>query len=169
MKYIWLILILLAFISGCFMGESTTPCKCPSADTVTIVHHTIDTVEGATKNHWYAKHDTMWIVNFDTVPISDSDCDSVRLVVTASADSSVTVESTVHGKLLGQVIHGTSKETIINHYSPVQNRTSWLIGVDAGLNHVAPKVTMIRNRGYYSAGYDVITGSPVVGFGIKLR
>ena len=96
------------------------------SDTVVVYDtiHRVDTIEIEKIKpvaSYYAKHDTTWIVNFDTIKISQSDCDSVREYANYNRDSSVLVRSTVHGLMLGQVIDSrlvNTTKTITNTQYP---------------------------------------------------
>lgn len=168
MKYLVPVLILLAFIAGCRFGNHTeiTPAQ--------VVHDTIHDVDSipypvaVSTRVAYPSHKSDTVSVHDTVPVSPLDCDSIRDYLTYSRDSLVKVKSTVRGTLLGQVIDAKSVTVTETHYIGVSKNYDLYAGVTVGFNYVAPSLTLARSKSYVSVGYDVLSKTPTVGYGVRL-
>lgn len=166
------ILILCLFLVKCgwHNGDGTTP----KADTVTVVDtvYHIDTVtvnEIQTVDKWYAKHDTIWVVDFDTIKLYESDCDSIRQTVAFNSDSSVQVTSLTHGRILRQIIDSRIVNTTNTITNPVKSpRFALYGGLSVSPNTIAPELTLTRKKDLIGVGYDVLNRWPTVRYGVKI-
>lgn len=145
-------------------------------DTVTVYDtiHRVDTVlveKITVTEKWYAKHDTAWIVNFDTIKISDSDCDSIRQTVAYSGDSLVKVTSTVHGKLLGQVIDSRAVNTTTTIKLPPDPDRFTVYGhVSVSTASIGAGIIVARRRDMFGIQEVFLPGMavPCITYGVKL-
>jgi len=167
------VLILCLFIIKC--GTGTNDNGNTTSDTVVVydtIHHidtvAVDKIKSVTS--YYAKHDTTWIVNFDTVKIAESDCDSVRDYSNYNRDSSVIVKSTVHGIMLGQIIDSR----IINKAITITNTEypSFTMYGQVGVSTVSitAGIVIARKRDMFGVSEVFYEGKavPQIHYGIKL-
>ena len=165
-----LFLIIVLLVTKCNWGKE--PDRTPRVDSIirydTI--HRVDTVtEQKTVNSWFAKHDTVFIVQFDTIALSANDCDSVRQTVAFNRDSSVQVTSLTHGRILRQIIESrqvNTTTTITEHPQPFK----WALfaGANMQIGSVAPMVELQVRKDKFSVGYNLLNQSPQIGYSRQL-
>ena len=176
MKYLVPVLILLAFIAGCRFGNHTEiiPAR--------VVHDTVHDIDSipypvavSARAVYIPYKDSVKGSFSDSiiptpVTVSPSDCDSIRDYLTYSHDSLVKVKSTVHGTLLSQVIDAKIVNTTVEvpHYMGASKSYDLYAGMTVGLNYIAPSLTLSRSKSYVSVGYDVLSKTPTVGYGVRL-
>ena len=189
MKYFAaVIIVILIFLGGGYVGYYQKKCDCEtcSTDTVFVPGDTF-VFEKPTPTKTYsskgtANHSTLSVVKkyFTTdsalnhLPdtgqlVTLNPCDSIR--VYEYSDTMVTIVDSVHGVLLNQTIIRKPFQVItktIRKDSLVFQR-GFYFGGAAGLNSIRIEAELVDKKGWsYSAGYDIINKSPVLGIKRKL-
>jgi hypothetical protein len=166
-----IVLILCLFIVKC--GWRDPQNTTPQEPTVVTVHDTVvmvDTIDyPTTVIKWYAKHDTAFIVQFDTIALSDNDCDSVRQSVAYNRDSSVQVTSLTHGRILRQVIESRQVNTTTTITTPPQS-FKWALsgGINLGLDMIEPNFAIQVKKDRFALGFNALNRTPVIGYSREL-
>lgn len=166
MKYLgWVILIILAYVAGC--NNKPKPVVAPPSKVEIRIHDTIR-MPGAVKTYPPVRiHDTTVIAAvagyapYDEVAETGNyPCDdSIR--VYESKHGYLTIRDSVRGTLLMQIISGDTTFSI---------EPKWKLygGVSVGISHLAPSVIIAKQRSYISVGYDIMSKTPTVGYGVTL-
>jgi hypothetical protein len=183
MKYFAAVIIaILIFLGGSYFGYHQKKCDCAcSTDTVFIPGDTfVFEKPKQTKTYPVIKGNLNTAVLSaadsadhlpDTGQLVSGPCDSIR--VYEYSDSLFSVKDSVQGILLGQ--------TIIKNPTILEIRTvrkdsivlllqrGFYLGGSAGLNSIRIEAELVDKKGWsYSAGYDLINKSPVLGIKRKL-
>jgi hypothetical protein len=181
MRYIAAVIIaILIFLGGGYFGYNLKKCDCEcSINTVYVPGDTfVFEKPKPTKTYKVVKG------NLNTAVLSSEDsadhlpdagqlvsgpCDSIR--VYEYSDSAVTVIDSIHGVLLQQTI---IKKPTIREIRTVKKDSlvfqgGFYLGGSAGLNSIRIEAELVDKKGWsYSAGYDLINKSPVIGIKRKL-
>lgn len=167
-----LFLVIVLLITKCNWSNDVD--HAPKIDTVTVhdTIHRVDTVtEQTTVKAWYAKHDTVFIVNFDTIKISDNDCDSIRQTVAYNGDSSVQVTSLTHGRILRQIIDSrTVNTTTTIKLHPDPDRFTVYGHVSVSTASIGTGIIVARRRDMFGISEVFMPGMavPCITYGVKL-
>lgn len=182
MKYVAAVIIaILIFLGGGYFGYNQKKCDCAcSTDTVFIPGDAfVFEKPKPTKTYPVIKG------NLNTAVLSAADsadhlpdtgqlvtlnpCDSIR--VYEYSDSLFSVKDSVQGILLGQTIikNPTIREIRTIRKDSIVFQRGFYLGGSAGLNSIRIEAELIDKKGWsYSAGYDLINKSPVLGIKRKL-
>jgi len=185
MKYFAAVIIaILIFLGGSYFGYNHKKCDCESCitDTVFVPGDTF-VFEKPKPTKTYsskgtANHSNLSVVKkcFTTennhLPDSGqlvSNCDSIR--VYEYSDSAVTIKDSIQGVLLQQTI--IKKPAIREIRTPRKDslvfQSGFYLGGSAGLNSIRIEAEFVDKKGWsYSAGYDLISKSPVIGIRRKI-
>lgn len=181
MKYFAAVIIaILIFIGGGYFGYNQKKCDCAcSTDTVFIPGDTfVFEKPKPTKTYPVVKGNlNTAVLSYadsadhlpDTGQLVSGPCDSIR--VYEYSDSAVTVIDSIHGVLLQQTI--IKKPTILEirtaRKDSIVLQRGFYLGGSVGLNSVRIEAELVDKKGWsYSAGYDLINKSPVLGIKRKL-
>lgn len=177
MKYFAAVIIaILIFLGGAYFGYRQKQCVCEcTVDTVFVPGDTT-IIPAPTAVKSYIRKEKLirklfvsgQNVNPDTGQVSNP-CDSIR--VYEYSDSLLSVRDSIHGVLLNQTIirNPISVITKTIRKDSIVFQRGFYLGGSAGLNSIRIEAELIDKKGWsYSAGYDIISKSPVIGIKRKI-
>lgn len=177
MKYFAAVIIaILIFLGGAYFGYRQKQCVCEcTVDTVFVPGDTT-IIPAPTAVKSYIRKEKLirklfvsgQNVNLDTGQVSNP-CDSIR--VYEYSDSAVTIKDSIQGVLLQQTI---IKNPVIQITKTIRKdslvfQRGFYVGGSAGMNSIRIEAELVNKKGWsYSAGYDIISKSPVIGIKRKI-
>lgn len=182
--WVLVIILLLLIMRNCFRQPSTSIEESGKKVEVRLVTH-IDTLKIA---HNVYIHDTIKVptlLKADTVFVDGTKVVQLMPKIRREYQDSVKVEDSVYvgykAKTTGtlddiNLSYSNKKSIVVIHRADsvfttttiTKNAGGLFIGLDGGLNQITPKLEYIKNKNAFSAGYNIINGSPQIGYSRRL-
>lgn len=99
----------------------------------------------------------------DSVKVEDSTYVGYKAQVTGTLDK---INLSYSNRKSIVVIHKT--DSVFTTTTLTKNAGGLFIGIDGGLNQITPKLEYVKGKNVFSAGYNIVNGSPQVGYSRKI-